>query len=91
MIRRIYLPKELRRAREMGAGRHIKAVISLGGRQMLSMPLFSLELVKISDSISGILGLGEPLHIVCPQKIEEPVRRIYENYKDAHIEVLKED
>jgi len=91
MIRRIYLPEELRRAREMGAGRHIKAVIGLGGRQMLSMPLFSLELVKISDSISGILELGEPLHIVCPQNIEEPVRRIYENYKDAHIEVLKED
>ena len=90
-IRRLYLPEELRRAKEIGAGRHVKAVVCRGGKKMLSVPLFSLELVRIGETITGILDLGEPLHIFCPKRLEEPVRRIYENYKEVYIEVIEED
>lgn len=91
MIQRLYLPEELRRGKEARAGRHIKAVVSRRGRRMLSMPLYSLELVRISESISGILALGEPLHIFCPKSLEELVQKIYEQYKEAHIELIEED
>ena len=55
---------------------------------MLSMPLFSLDIVKINDSISEVLDAGEPLHILCPKEYEEQIRKIYERYEKANIETI---
>ena len=76
VLRDLYLPSELSEAKKTGAGRHVKAVVTSKGKKVLSMPLLSLDIVKINDSISEILELGLPLHI------------LYEKYDDAYIETV---
>lgn len=88
IVRELYLPSERQEAKKISAERHIKAVVTSKGKKMLSMPLLSLDIVKINDSISEILELGLPLHILCARDIEEQVRAVYENYEEAHIEVV---
>ena len=88
LIKELYLPAERQKAKLEAGLSYIKAVVRAGGTQMLSMPLFSLDIVKINDSISEVLDAGEPLHILCPKEYEEQIRKIYERYDKANIETI---
>lgn len=89
LLRQYYLPAERNRAEHAGAGRHIKAVVDRKGIKMLSMPLFTPDIVRIGDSISEILLMGEHLHILCPREYEQQISKIYEPYEKAHIELIE--